>query len=266
MKNKLNISILIIVFTLLITNGYSQQILKIIKNYVLIDINASSGFKKGDKINVIRKMGYSDSQKIGTVQIVKFELGKCAAKIVSEYSKKNKIRVGDLIEMPETKDEFDIDYIFNDIDDSKSLQLSSKGKNVTNQTPKKKRPVPKKYPVSKVTIYKPDHTFSILMFGAGIIASGLGYYFYSQADQTYSEYQAAPTASDAVSLYNKTVDYDNLSQISLGIGSGLITASLLRIILKKPPKQPVSKTNLSINPVQKKGFVGIRFCCSLDKI
>ncbi|MDZ7333044.1 MAG: hypothetical protein ONB13_01130 [candidate division KSB1 bacterium] len=80
-------------------NVQAQQIIKIVKQYVLIkDLDESSGLSIGDHVSVYRDQGSGHPKKIGEIQIVKFVKGKCAAKIISQNTR-NPIVIGDFISL-----------------------------------------------------------------------------------------------------------------------------------------------------------------------
>jgi len=56
--------------------AHSQNILKIVKIYALIDLNESSGLKIDDNVKVFRRLESGETIKIGEMKIVKFAQGK----------------------------------------------------------------------------------------------------------------------------------------------------------------------------------------------
>ncbi len=79
-----------------------QKVVKIISNYVLIDADESSGLEIDDTIPVYRNEG-GEQVEIGRIQIVRFNMGKCAGKIVSERGV-NRIKIGDFIKLKGRED------------------------------------------------------------------------------------------------------------------------------------------------------------------
>lgn len=90
---------IMLVFLCWCHNAYAQNIIKIVKQFVLINnVDEFSGLSVGDRLPVFRTTGSGNVSRVGEVQIVKFVKGKCAAKIVSE-SRNMKIAVGDYIDL-----------------------------------------------------------------------------------------------------------------------------------------------------------------------
>lgn len=85
------------------TNLFSQEIVKRVKNFVLITINESSGCVPGDELTVLRKISELKIINIGTVKIIKFAQGQCAAQVTAQ-KKGFTVGPGDFIEIP-VKDE-----------------------------------------------------------------------------------------------------------------------------------------------------------------
>ena len=96
----------LIFFSLFLCNvAYSQNIIKIVKQYVLIsNVDESSSLAIGDKVPVYRKMNSGTVSWVGEIQVMKFVKGKCAAKIISEGGN-YQIAVGDFIDLTTNSNE-----------------------------------------------------------------------------------------------------------------------------------------------------------------
>lgn len=99
MRNALSWS-LILVFLLGAGASHSQKVLRRVRQYVLIDMNASSGLAVGGEIDVYRKNELGFFSQVGRVRVVRYQSGKCAAEIVSE-SIDLKISAGDFADLPQ---------------------------------------------------------------------------------------------------------------------------------------------------------------------
>lgn len=127
--------IYILICHLLINNIQSlqsQNILKRMDQYVLIDFDQSSGIKIGDQVKVLRKTTLGDTIDIGMVSIVKFQSSKCAGKIINE-NPGDSIRLGDFIKMlsrrkenEQMPDEFNKMFNKNELLPDKSVNLGFK--------------------------------------------------------------------------------------------------------------------------------------------
>ena len=79
--------------------AFPQSILRIVQDYVLVDIDENSGLRIGDETIVYRDTGGGSVKQIGRVRLVRYGKGKCACKIVAQ--KRNEtVRVGDFIRLP----------------------------------------------------------------------------------------------------------------------------------------------------------------------
>ena len=219
--NYFKCAVLLFIFLLLADFAYSQTILKRSKKYVIVDIDETYGLNPNDRVNVYKKLITDDIQHVGTLKIVLFKKGKCIGQILSE-SPEFPIEAGDFIS---TENNF------------------SKKKN--------------KHSSAVQSSSSKNNFLTYLSFGTGIIASGLGYYFYDQANQTYQNYEAATNSQDAVKLYDDTISLDKKSKIGFGVGGGLIAVGIISYLVNRGNSQPQSNT-FSLQPVQKSNFVGFR--------
>jgi hypothetical protein len=62
----------------------------------LLEADASSGLKPGDRTNVLRREGVAETREVGAVRILEFRGGRCAAQIVFE-TLGDRIAAGDFI-------------------------------------------------------------------------------------------------------------------------------------------------------------------------
>lgn len=206
--------------------AFSQTILKRAKKYVVIDIDQAFGLNLNDKVNVHRKQMSGDVQDVGILKIIFFKNGKSIGEIISE-DPEYPIKIGDFI----------------------SIQNDFQTKNP-------------EYSSAQNPSSSDSNFLTYISIGAGVIASGLGYYFYDQANQTYEDYETATTSADATDLYDKTINLDNKSKIGFAVGGGLFAIGVFSYLLKQG-KAPVKQDNrFSLKPVQKQDFVGLgmRFC------
>ncbi len=91
-----------IIFVLLLGAGasHSQKVLRRVRQYVLIDMNASSGLAVGGEVDIYRKNELGFFSQVGRVRVVRYQAEKCAAEIVSE-SIDLKISTGDFADIPQ---------------------------------------------------------------------------------------------------------------------------------------------------------------------
>ena len=110
---KLRIVFFCIIFPIF---SYSQNVVKVVKNYALINAESNIG-KIGDTIDIYRTTGNTE-KKVGIVEIIKYKNGKCATKIL-----KGDIKVCDHLKI---KEDFNIDYLFNDDTETESLTKNNR--------------------------------------------------------------------------------------------------------------------------------------------
>jgi len=156
-----------------------------------------------------------------------------------------------------------IDVIHSDNNKNKDTQTTSSTTNDDDDEHKNdlmtQRP---KYNSIRNSSSSGSNFLTYFSIGTGVIASGLGYYFYDQANQTYQDYEAATTSADAADLYDKTISLDNKSKIGFAVGGGLFAIGVISYLLKQG-KAPVKQNNtFSLEPVGKPNFIGLgmSFC------
>jgi len=183
--------IFILIIVLFTSISYSQKVVDRMDDYILININESSGYKVNHIIKIYRSVN-DTTKSIGEAQILEYRDDKCALKVISEDPK---IDIGDFVKPTENAM---IDKLYNSY-------------------------------YSKMNISEPKRSriITYMAAGAGVIASGLGYTFYHKTSQIYDDYKKADTADDAVSLYRDAERYNDLSKISFGIGGGLFAFALI---------------------------------------
>lgn len=101
--------------------------------------------------------------------------------------------------------------------------------------------------------------------GLGIAAVGIGYYYYQKADQTYTDYQSAATASDAVRLYDESVSNAKRANYALGIGGGLILFSLLHHVIFRPHETTYPARPYSVQPFRNPHAQGLSLRIALNQ-
>ncbi|HEX9973376.1 MAG TPA: hypothetical protein VGD14_14995 [bacterium] len=208
--------------------AFSQTILKRAKKYVVVDIDQAFGLKENDLVNVHKKLISGDTQNVGTVKIILFKNGKCIGQIMSE-SPEIPVAIGDFIS---TENDFS----------AKQSKYSSAGSASASG----------------------NNSLTYLSLGIGVVASGLGYYFLDQANQSYKDYEAAATSQDAVDLFDKTVELDKKSKIGFGVGGGLIAVGLISYLMNHTNPQPKSGSTFSLQPVWKNNAVGLGMSMSFN--
>lgn len=231
MKNQISIIILEILFILPNVSFSQHQITKRIENYVLLNINNDDGYNIGNVFKVYRNILTDAKREIGQIQIVKFQAGKCACKIIYENIN-DPISVGDFI-----------------IINEKSI------------IPPK---TDLKHPVMNFA-KKESKILPYLSVGLGLLSAGIGYYYYDLSLKTYTEYESAYTTNDAVRLYDETIEYYNKSKICFGVGGGLAILGILYSIFDKPHPVQKQENYFSLKPINMPNTFGFSFQICLDK-
>jgi hypothetical protein len=110
------------------------------------------------------------------------------------------------------------------------------------------------------------HLLSYLSVGTGIVACGLGYYFYDQAEQTYEDHIAASTQDERMRLYDRTTSFDTKSNFSFGIGGGLIAFGVINYLINRHNDSPSTyyEKPITVYPIQKNGCIGMGINLSLN--
>ncbi len=109
--------------------------------------------------------------------------------------------------------------------------------------------------------YSGDNKYllSYLSIGTGIVACGLGYYFYDQADQSYEDHIAASTQDERMRLFDKTTSFDTKSNFSFGIGGALIAFGVINYLITHHNNASPAyyEKPVSIYPIHQNGCVGM---------
>ena len=206
-----------LVLILILQNSiYPQEVLKIHKNYVLINIGQDSGLKPGNKLPLLRRLYTGKIVQVGNVIVIEFHGDKCVGKVYP-LKPQYHIKVGDFLGTPNIK----------------------KGR---------------------------SNLLSYSLIGAGLLAAGGAFLFHTQANQTFSDYEAAKTTEDATRLYDETASFDKKAQISLGITGGLVVAGVITYLLKHTRKPSHSNYSFSVEPDQRRAYAGFKLNLNVDKM
>ncbi|MBN2414673.1 hypothetical protein JXO52_02475 [bacterium] len=80
-----------------------QEIVKRVKNYVLIDMDSSSGCLPGEELTVLRRISEVRVLNIGRIEIIKYAQGQCAARVTAQRQGVI-IGIGDFVQLPERQE------------------------------------------------------------------------------------------------------------------------------------------------------------------
>jgi len=314
----------------LISTNYSYSQKKIIKSrikeYVLLYINESSNAQLNDIFNVYRTDILHDSIIIGNIKIVKFESGKCVAKIINEMSSfpigkndyiylkqkpkevEKKLENKVIIKEPEFKiirrsknnvvvkgnEQFDLEMyarypiktgsnkpgdqigivqILMYKNQKYGAKILSENQESLISVNDYLEPIPiVENEITGTNIddreYKVSKKIDFIGNGSiitGICTAAFGSYFYYNATQTFTEYEAAKTANDAVRLYDETIQHDNKSKIGFAVGGGLVALGILYKIFRGKGNTIESKSAYKILPIQKRNTIGLTLQFALGK-
>ncbi|MBN1895321.1 hypothetical protein JW906_12540 [bacterium] len=87
----------ILLFALILAGSvFSQNITRISGSHVLIDIDESSGFRVGEKADVMRKTEAGAFMKVADLRVVMYREGKCVGKVLHRGS--NPVQLNDFIQ------------------------------------------------------------------------------------------------------------------------------------------------------------------------
>ena len=198
---------------------YSQYVNNRVKNFILISIDNTDGYRIGDTITIYRSIN-GKSVVIGQAEIVTFRNSQCALKIISENPA---IQVGDFINEPNGNSDNDILESF---------------KSTPNIYSKKR-----------------DHTLTYVSLGAGILISSIGSSYYTITKKHYDNYQVATTSQNAVQLYDLAEKNYNYSKISFGIGGGLVLFALVNELFLMPKSKKANTFSMRYDTTH--GTIGI---------
>lgn len=209
-----------------IGNSFSQQVKRIRRPYVLVDIENYSNVKLGDELLIYRIGDSGESVTIAKVEVVRIVGNDCAVKILAE-SQTTPIQVSDRF------------MAVGGVSEKQSLEQPT-GRRPTTQMQ-----------------YRPSrsHWLSYVAITAGLISGGLGYYFYYEAEQASKENPVS--YEHQAELDDRIRRYDNQSNFSCYLGGGLIAFGVIHYLFTH--NRPVVRDRaFNIEPIQKKGYYGMR--------
>ncbi len=229
--------ILLIICTAVVLSQsiFAQEVTRVKRPYVLIDIGQEEGVKVGDEMNLYRLDAAGNPIRTARIEIITFRGTRCGAKIIVENDQ-YMIRNGDRLLMPyETEIR------------SKMVQRSRTNPQAMSSYQ-----------------YRPSrsHWLSYVSITAGLISGGLGYYFYNEADELSNiEPMSLEHQSELAEDIRK---YDNQSNFSAGLGGGLVAFGVLHYFLTR--NKPANPNQVfTWHPVQQKGMVGMGVQFALKK-
>ena len=207
----------------------SFQISRVVRPYALIEADETTGLNKGQQLTVHRNMPDGTIRQIGKVEILRFQTGKCATKIVQENP----------------------GFQISEFDFAEIGMASSRQNNT---------------PIELQQVHMPNKMdfFGYGSIGAGIVMAGVGYLYYSQARSNYSDYQNAKTVNDAVRLYDKTVSLDKKANVFFGAGGGLVVFGILYKWMNRDRTSTNAYQKYTIKPECVPGYTGVKLSFNLN--
>jgi hypothetical protein len=209
-----------------ISNSFSQQVKRIRRPYVLLDIENYANVKLGDELLIYRIGDSEESVTIAKVEVVRIVGNDCAVKILAE-SQTTPIQLGD-----------------------RFMALGGASEKKGPEQPPERRPTTQMQ-------YRPSrsHWLSYVAITAGLISGGLGYYFYYEAEQASKEIPVS--YEHQAELADRIRRYDNQSNFSCYLGGGLIAFGVIHYLFTH--NRPVIQDHtFNIEPIQEKGYYGMR--------
>ena len=215
-------------------SGFSHQVTRIVRPYILLDIEKTSNVKIGDQLFLYRMGDDGQAGVIGKVQVVRIQGTDCGARILFE-DEENPIQLGDrLMTIGET-----------------AVKQSATPSTTRAQTPS-----------GRVFQPRNNQWISFAAVGAGLVAAGLGYHYYWEAEQL-SKISPVKHQHQA-ELQNTVRQYDNRSNFSTYLGGGLIVFGVVHYFITR--NRPVAQRQaINIQTIQKKDYLGVGVQLALKK-
>lgn len=195
----------ILLISLCLTNSLpAEQILRVMRGFVLIELTENSGPAAGDRVEVYRSLEGGGRITVGLVEIVQFRDGRCAARIVHERPGME-IQPGDRVR---SDDDSFLEGLFGVPREESGLTGGEESVLKGDGRPKEKR------------------TGFGLILGAGLLSSAAGFYYNHQAGQMMDEYKLTPDTDRGSRYYAKAGEYRQWSTLAFIGGGFLILAAL----------------------------------------
>lgn len=226
---------LFLVFCLICSSSvFSQKVVKVKRPYVLVEMSKRKDFKVGDQLLVFRSGFDSEDKLIGLIKILVFKNNQCATEIVKENTTDH-IQVGDYVVKYRKK--------ISSKRDEKPAESVIRGSDQFSIDPVQ---------------YKSQWP-SYFSFTVGLISSGIGYYYFNEAEKSSIKFHSTQEEHDQ--LVKDTRKFDNRANFCYGLGGGLIVYGVINYFITRHYNKKYFE-NFSIVPVQKGDYygIGLRIC------
>jgi len=233
-----HLKIVLFVLVCLSFNGSvsGQTVVKVKDPYILLEIGKDTDVQKDDILYIYRYDNTGKPAVVAKVQVVAMRKDLCAVKVLKKSSQ-YPVQPGDLVRKPAQQ------------------TITPQQDRTFEITPKEQSAAP---PPSSQPVYRPQKIkpLTYAAFSAGLVISGLGYYYYDQAGITST--QKPSTSEEWERLQNLTDKYDNRANICLYAGGGLVAFSIIHYLLTRTPPA-VTHASQGIIPVTRPGYSGLSY-------
>jgi len=236
---KLKIVVIFIVSVFFLQPALAQTVIKV-NPYVLLKFDKGFDAQKGDILYIYRNLENGKRVVVAKVSVMAVKKDLCAVKIIKK-SKRHPLALGDLAKKP-------------------SSGISPEIDEQTFASVKKEQNRPASVSIINSSENR-NHLITYLTASAGLVISGLGYYYYDQAGITASQHYS--TTTEYENLVILTDKYDKRANYCFYIGGGLIAAGLLHYFLTNSTGYYPSTASYNIMPVTSPGFSGLSIAIPL---
>ncbi|MCD6116506.1 hypothetical protein J7K93_05795 [bacterium] len=237
---KLKIVVIFIVSVFFLQPALAQTVIKVKDPYVLLKFDKGFDAQKGDILYIYRNLENGKRVVVAKVSVMAVKKDLCAVKIIKK-SKRHPLALGDLAKKP-------------------SSGISPEIDEQTFASVKKEQNRPASVSIINSSENR-NHLITYLTASAGLVISGLGYYYYDQAGITASQHYS--TTTEYENLVILTDKYDKRANYCFYIGGGLIAAGLLHYFLTNSTGYYPSTASYNIMPVTSPGFSGLSIAIPL---
>jgi len=231
---RLKIFVIFIISAFYLQSGWTQTVIKIKDPYVLLQFDKDFKVQKGDILYIYRTLENGKPAVVAKVSVMAVKKDLCAVKIIKK-SKQYPVLTGDLVKKPARG--------ISPQTEEQTFAAAEKEQNQITSVPVMTNSEPR------------NHLVTYLTVSAGLVVSGLGYYYYDQAGITASQHYTTITEYD--NLVILTDKYDKRANYCFYIGGGLIAAGLLHYFITNSIDHHPSTATYNVTPVTSSGYSGL---------
>lgn len=211
----------------------AQQVVRVNRPYILVDVASKDNVHVGEVYRLYRWVAQT-AVVTGKIEALVFRAEHCAFKITQE-NEKQKIKIGDWLLRP-----------------GESLPQTLSG-------PQEQHAAGRPVATKKSTLHNSPHPrrwITWTAMGAGVVSSGLAYYFWDRADDLARKTGQTSDPEYYNFLASEVRRYDRNSNFCTGLGAGMIAFGVVHYLLTRQAPE-IQAGPVAILPMPAAGNPGV---------